>query len=101
MQIELEQLELRYEATRIDDPSRRARLMTSLVEHGQQSAVLVVAGDGDGSYVLIDGYGRVAALAELGRDLVEATVLDLPEGEALIVAHRLEGVRRRSAVEEV
>jgi len=51
--------------------------VSSLCEHGQQQPVLVVrAGSGDGieRYVLIDGYARVAALAELAwllRELIE------------------------------
>ncbi|MBT7096238.1 ParB N-terminal domain-containing protein [Candidatus Poribacteria bacterium] len=99
MELELGQLDLRYQATRVRDEARRSRLMSSLIEHGQQSAVLVVA-DGAERYVLIDGYARVEALAALGRDLVEVSVLDLPEAEALILAHRLEGTHRRSAIEE-
>jgi ParB family transcriptional regulator, chromosome partitioning protein len=99
VELEIAQLDLRYQTTRIKDEARRSRLMASLLEHGQQRAVFVVA-DGPGRYVLIDGYARVEALAALGRDLLEASVLDLPEAEALIVVHRLEGTRRRSAVEE-
>ena len=95
----MHQLDLRYAALRIADPMRRARLAVSIAQSGQQSPVLVVAGDDD-RFVLIDGYARVAALAELGRDLVSAAVLELSESEALILAHRLESKRRRSALEE-
>jgi ParB family chromosome partitioning protein len=58
-----------------------------------------VVADGE-RFVLVDGYTRVEALRELGRDLVEAVLLDVPEAEALILAHRLEAKRRRSALEE-
>jgi ParB family chromosome partitioning protein len=50
--------------------------------------------------VLIDGYARVAALAELKRDTVQATVLALTEAQALVLAFRLERNRMRSAIEE-
>jgi ParB family chromosome partitioning protein len=98
MEIELHELELRYAALRIDDRGRRAELVAKLALHGQQSAVLVIREDD--RYVLIDGYARVAALQELGRDLVEAVVLEVPEAEALVLAHRLEAKRPRSALEE-
>lgn len=98
MDIELHELELRYADLRIDDPARRAERVAKIALHGQQGAVLVIR-EGE-RYVLIDGYARVAALRELGRDLVEAVVLEVPEAEALVLAHRLEAKRPRSALEE-
>ena len=98
MEIELHQLELRYAALRIDSPGRRARLLASMAQHGQRSPVLVI-GEED-RFVLIDGYARVEVLRDLGRDLVLALVLELSEAEALVMAHRLEAKRRRSALEE-
>jgi ParB family transcriptional regulator, chromosome partitioning protein len=99
MEIELHRIELRYLRLRIDDTARRARLLASLAEHGQQSPVLVIGGGAEG-YVLIDGYNRVRALAELGFDVVQATVVAASEPDALILAHRLDHTRRRSAIEE-
>jgi len=97
-------LEKKYTGLRIADASRIARLVASLCEHGQRQPVLVVRGgrhaDGLERYVLIDGYARVAALGELKRDSVEATVLDLAEADALLLAFRLERNRARSAIEE-
>ena len=98
MEIELHELELRYAALRGDDAGRRAELITKIALHGQQGAALVVR-EGD-RYVLIDGYARVGALRALGRDLVDAVVLEVPEAEALVLAHRLEAKRPRSALEE-
>lgn len=105
MEIEFHQLELKYAALRIADPSREGRLVASLCEHGQQQPVLVVRGAGhDGGgvtrYVLIDGYARVAALGKLERDVVEATVLELSEAHALLLTFRLERNRARSVIEE-
>ena len=104
MEIEWHQLETKYAGLRIADRSRIARLVASLYAHGQQQPVLVVRAGGPADavarYVLIDGYARVAALAELQRDSVEATVLALTEAEALLLAFRLERNRARSAIEE-
>lgn len=96
--MELEQLELRYAALRLGTPGRHARLVASMMEHGQQTPVLVV-GEAD-RFVLIDGYARVEALRALARDLVSATVLELPEAEALVLSYRMERGRRRSVLEE-
>lgn len=104
MELEFHQLEKKYAALRIADAQRRARLVASLCAHGQQQPVLVVRGGsheaGIEQYVLIDGYARVAALDELKRDSVEATVLELSEAHALLLAFRLERNRARSAIEE-
>jgi ParB/RepB/Spo0J family partition protein len=100
MELELWQLELKYAALRIGEAHRQARVVAALCEHGQQQPVLVVAGGEADRYVLIDGYARVAALAELKRDRVTATVLALSEAEALVLAFRLERNRLRSAIEE-
>ena len=71
----------------------------STVSAAPCSPVLVVRA-GEHEYVLIDGYARVESLVALGRDVVEATVLDLTEPEALVFVHRLEATRPRSALEE-
>jgi ParB-like chromosome segregation protein Spo0J len=42
----------------------------------------------------------VAVLRQLTRDVVEAVALELSEAEALVMSHRLDGQRRRSALEE-
>lgn len=95
--LELETCHLipRYSGLRVLDPGRVSRLAASLVRDGQRSPVLVVEGG-----VLVDGYHRVAALRELGRDLVKAVELQVTEAEALVLAWRLERGRRKSALEE-
>lgn len=102
MQIELPELELRYAALRIADAGRAARMRASLAADGQQSPVSVIASiEGERHrYVLIDGYLRVRASRALARDVVEAVLLPLAEADALIMAHRLDEVGRRSALEE-
>lgn len=92
--LEIAQLRRRHADLRILDPARVSRLAASLVQEGQRSPVLVV---GD---VLIDGYQRVHALTELGRDLVSAVRLELDEPDALVLAWRFETGRRKTAIEE-
>ncbi len=102
MQIELPELELRYAALRIVDAGRAARMRASLAADGQQSPVSVIASvEGDAHrFVLIDGYQRVRAARALARDVIEAVLLPLAEADALIMAHRLDEVGRRSALED-
>jgi ParB-like chromosome segregation protein Spo0J len=102
MLIELSELELRYAALRVRDSGRAARMRASLAADGQQSAVSVIAHSDAGQqrFVLIDGYLRVQATRVLARDVIEAVVLPLAEADALITAHRLEEVGRRSALED-
>lgn len=117
MQIELHQLLLKYAELRVLDPARDRRLLASLAEGGQQSPVVVIR-EREGSsriggvtvspdttpdlpnYILLDGYARLRALRSLGRDVIVALVLDLPESEALLVSERLDNARSRSALED-
>lgn len=94
MDLEVASLVLKYAALRVLDPGRVARLVAALAHEDQRSPVLVVG------QVLVDGYHRVAALRELGKDLVQAIRLDVSETEALVLAWRLETGRRKNALEE-
>jgi hypothetical protein len=100
MQLELDQVDLRYAHLRIADGARERRLLLEMETQGQREAVLVVAAPEPERFVLIDGYGRVGVLRRLCRDVVEAVVLAMTETEALVFAHRLRSERRRSALEE-
>lgn len=102
-EIEFHQLQRPYEELRITTKASRRRMLSSLALNGQQTPILVVASQGEQgeqSYVLIDGYQRVAALEELGRDTLEAVVLDLDEASALIFKHRQQRAGRSSAIED-
>jgi len=94
-ELESNQLLLHYADLRILSPGRVRGLVASMLRDGQRSPVVVVAGS-----VLVDGYHRVAALRELGRDLVNVVDLQMTEVEALLWSWRLERGRRRSALEE-
>jgi len=82
--LELAQLDRRYEALRKANPRREKRLLASMAELGQQSPVVVVASE-PGQYVLVDGYKRFRALRRLRCDIVRALQWDLPEADALVV----------------
>jgi len=71
MQLEFHQLDRRWEHLRVRHPARQRRLLASLADAGQQTPIVVVAAEGQADrYVVIDGYKRIAALEQLGRDTV-------------------------------
>lgn len=84
MDLEIGQLERRYEKLRRRNASKERQLVASIAEKGQLLPVVVVCGSGAG-YVLVDGYKRVRALASLRQDLVRATLWELAELEAVLL----------------
>jgi uncharacterized ParB-like nuclease family protein len=85
MQLEFHQLDLRWEHLRVREPHRHRHLLASLAESGQRTpiVVVVIAKDDNDRYLVIDGYKRIAALRQLGRDTVEATIWSMGEAQAL------------------
>ncbi len=101
MEIEIHQLDLRYEALRVRSPERDRRLVASLAEVGQIVPIVVVDGDEkDGLPVVIDGYRRVRALARLGRDVVLALRWDVPELEAILLRRSLMSTGGETSLEQ-
>jgi ParB family transcriptional regulator, chromosome partitioning protein len=87
VQLELHQLELRYEGIRKRAAVAERALVGSLAEIGQQLPIIVVS-EAE-RFILIDGYKRVRALKRLARDTVRATGWQLPEVEALLLERRM------------
>jgi len=99
--LELHQLELRYEKLRRRSASKERQLVASLAEKGQQLPVVVVCdSDQAGSYVLLDGYKRVRALAKLRLDTVRATVWDLAEVDAVLLERLMRTTESDGALEQ-
>jgi len=100
MQLELHQLDLRWEHLRVREPRRQRHLLASLAESGQQTPIVVVAKGDNERYLVIDGYKRIAALRQLGRDTVEATVWPMSEAEALLLSRSQRMSPQESALEQ-
>ncbi len=98
MELELHQLELRYEGLKCRSGVRERRLVASLAELGQQVPIVVVAGED--RFIVIDGYKRVRALRRLGRDTVRALAWQLSESEALVVDRLMGAGPSDSAIEQ-
>jgi ParB-like chromosome segregation protein Spo0J len=101
MQLEFHQLDRRWAHLRVREPHQQRRLMASLAESGQQTPMVVVLSQDNGDrYLVIDGHKRIAALQQLGRDLIEATVWAMSEAEALLLDRSLRFSRHESALEQ-
>src|SRR5258706_10453832 len=83
MDLELPQLDLRYEGLRTRSPRRERRLLASLADLGQQTPIVVVQGEAT-QLIVVDGYKRIRALRRLGSDLVSAIRWELAEPDALL-----------------
>jgi ParB/RepB/Spo0J family partition protein len=100
MQLEFHQLERGWQRMRVANPQRRRRLLASLADSGQQVPIVVVAVEGQAErYVVIDGYQRIAALEQLGRDTVEAVVWPMSEAAAVLLDRSLRLCEHETALE--
>jgi ParB/RepB/Spo0J family partition protein len=100
MQVEFHQLDRRWEHLRVREPHRQRRLLASLADSGQQTPIVVVAAGPPDRYLVIDGYKRVSALEQLGRDTVEATLWPMSEAEAVLLSRSLQFSPQESALEQ-
>jgi ParB/RepB/Spo0J family partition protein len=101
MKLEFHQLDRRYEHLRARNPDRQRQLMTSLAASGQQTPIVVIAvSKGPDRYLVIDGYKRVEALEQLGRDTVEAVVWDMSEADALVLDRSIRFSEKETALEQ-
>jgi ParB/RepB/Spo0J family partition protein len=100
MDVELHQLDLRYEKLRAHKPAAERRLLASLADVGQQMPVVVVAAEEPDRYVLVDGYKRVRALRRLPKDTVWVTCWELSESEALLLDQLMRSGEAASALEQ-
>jgi ParB-like chromosome segregation protein Spo0J len=100
VEVDIDSLDLRYARLRARRPALEKRLIVSMDEAGQQSPVIVVAGEELGRWVLIEGRKRVRALRRLKADTVKAVVWELAPAEALIAAYQLQDGTGWNALEE-
>src|SRR3989454_902038 len=100
MQLEFHQLDRCWEHLRVRHAARQRRLLASLAESGQQTPIVVVAAEDQADrYVVIDGYKRIVALEQLGRDTVEAVVWPMSEAAAVLLDRSLRLSEHETALE--
>lgn len=98
MELELGQLDLRYEALRTQSALRERRVLASIAQVGQQMPIVVVR-DAQAS-IVVDGHKRVRALRQLRHDTVRATAWELSEADALVLERLLRAGSADSAIEQ-
>lgn len=98
-EIEIGQIDLRYEHTRIHKPQMVSSLVNSIQRCGQIIPVITVKEDSF-SFILIDGYLRIAALKRCGKDTVTAEIWCCKEAQALIQVFMRTQERRWEAIEQ-
>jgi ParB-like chromosome segregation protein Spo0J len=98
-EIEIGQIDLRYEHTRIHKPQRVSSLASAIKRCGQIIPVITVKED-DLPFVLMDGYLRIAALKRCGKDTVMAEIWRCKEAEALVQVFMRTQERRWEALEQ-
>jgi ParB/RepB/Spo0J family partition protein len=98
--LEQQQLVLRYEHLRMRSPDRERRLIASLAAHGQQLPIVVIAADESERFVVVDGYKRVHALRRLAHDTVRAACWELDEAEALLLGRLIRAGGVETAFEQ-
>ncbi|MDA3791122.1 MAG: ParB N-terminal domain-containing protein [Desulfobacula sp.] len=82
-QIDLHQLDLRYDHTRIYKKKVLNKLCRSLEQFGQINPVVVIQGEGN-QFILVDGYLRVKAIRMCGMDQVMGVVHKSDEKYAVL-----------------
>ena len=98
-EVELNRLELPFEAFRVPAPRRLEALIRSMDRCGQLSALVAVPDTGS-RLVLVDGYLRVRALRRLGADTAWVEVWQCELSEALLGMLAASQCRGWDAIEE-
>src|SRR3984893_4975129 len=100
MKMEFHQLDRRHEHLRMRNAQRQRQLLASLATSGQQTPIIVVAvADQPDRYLVIDGYKRIAALEQLGRDTLDVVVWPMSEAAAVLLDRSLRLSEHETALE--
>lgn len=101
LELEWHQLELRYSSLRTHTAAETRRTMLSIHEYGLLAPISVIAsGIVNSPWIVIDGYLRIAAMKELGRDLITASVWNVAISDALLQAYQSNESRPWKQLEE-
>ena len=105
MDLEIHQLDLRYESLRIFNPRGERKLLASIGDTEQLVPISVVeddelSHDEPQRYVVLDGFARVRVLRRLGRDTVRAVAWNVTVLEALLLARSLRSSERETTLEQ-
>lgn len=101
IRLEHHQLLARFASLRVGDPRQLQRLIGSIERQGQLMPVVAVPADEqEMRWVLIDGYRRLEALRQLGKDRIWVDVWNRDVDEALLLCLARGPERSWQAIEE-
>lgn len=101
LELEWHQLELRYSSLRTHTAAETRHTMLSIHEYGLLTPITVIASSNCVEcWIVIDGYLRIAAMKELARDLIKATVWDVDIPDALLQSYQSNESRPWKQLEE-
>jgi len=101
MELEFHVLDLKYERIKGRNRKTEKRLMSSLMDQGQLSPIIVLGCQGEApKYVVMDGFKRIRALKGLSHDTVKAVIWPEDEVSALIAINHLQRSVDRTALED-
>lgn len=100
LELEFAQLDRRYEQLRIRKPEAEKRLLGSLAAAGQRMPIVVVGGNRESEFIVIDGYKRVRALEQLHSDTVMAMRWEMAEVEAVVMGRFLRDQEAETPLEQ-
>jgi len=104
-EVDFHLLDLRYSHTRIKIPKTLVALQSSILAYGQIVPALAIAEKG--TYILIDGYMRLAALKGCGHDCIKIQLMDAGESDALFTLlvknndRKLEIIEQAALIQEL
>ncbi len=98
MEVDIHLLDLRYAHTRIRNTTVLGKMQNSISRYGQIVPVLAVAEHN--SFILIDGYLRLAALKACGHDCIKLQVEAEEEANALLVLLAKNNNRQWEVIEQ-
>jgi ParB-like chromosome segregation protein Spo0J len=98
-EVEIAHIDLRYAHTRLRKPEMVSSFAVFIENESPITPVITVR-EGDGCFVLIDGYLRVMALNRCGKETVLAEIWPCKEWEAILRVLMRSGERKWQALEQ-
>lgn len=98
-EIELKQIERKYESFRLKDRNREKYLLSSIREYGIKEP-LVVSLYKEEKYVLLDGYKRLRCLAALKTSRIPIIIVGADEADSILYLIRLSNEKTLNILEQ-
>jgi len=100
-ELEWHQLECRYQSLRFHTDNAIKKLMINIHDHGLLTPIIVIpSGSAEKSWIVIDGYLRIAVFKALNLDKIKVTIWAISVPEALLRAYQHNTSRPWDKLEE-